>query len=92
MRRRLWKLCNTFALTVNDVFISTFMIGLLLHDTLNETPAVEEAIRRMPEALQNERFFRMSRAIDLSCKKIILPEEEWTKFEEVSELILSIEN
>ena len=45
---------------VNDTFISTFMIGLLLHDTLNETQTIEEAVRRMPEALQNERLFRQA--------------------------------
>ena len=47
-------------------------------------PNHAEAIRRMPEVLQNERHFRITKALDLSTKRIILPEEEWTKYEEVS--------
>ena len=57
---------------------------MLYHDTLFENPEVKEAIKRMPQVMQNERLFRLTRAIDLSQKKIILPEEEWVKFEEVS--------
>lgn len=57
---------------------------MVYDDTLRETDTIKEAIRRMPQALQNERLFRISRALDLSAKKIILPQEEWTKVEEVS--------
>eukprot|EP00918_Siedleckia_nematoides_P082059 GHVU01179870.1.p1 GENE.GHVU01179870.1~~GHVU01179870.1.p1 ORF type:complete len:137 (+),score=7.33 GHVU01179870.1:48-413(+) len=57
-------------------------IGLRRDDTLCETPDVEEAINRMPKYLQDERAFRICRALDLSNKKIMLPREEWTKFEE----------
>ena len=62
------------------------LTGLLKDDTHNETylPLYKEAIRRMPEVLQNERNFRLTKALDLSTKRIILPEEEWTKYEEVS--------
>ena len=53
-------------------------------DTLYETPVVKEALRRLPPSLQDERLFRISRAIQLSNTKTILPKEEWTKYEEVS--------
>ena len=55
------------------------------HDTLHETEEVKEALRRLPKRLQDERQFRISRALYLSMKKEILPKEEWTKYEEVFE-------
>merc|ERR1712018_997148 len=57
-------------------------LGLRADDTLAETPVVKEALRRLPEAEQDARMFRIMRAFDLSTKKIVLPKEEWTKFEE----------
>ena len=52
-------------------------------DTLHETAAVAEAIRRLPKNMQGERSFRISRAFLLSTQKTILPKEEWTKYEQV---------
>lgn len=43
---------------------------------------VKEAVRRLPAHLVDERNFRIVRAMQLSLQKIILPKEEWVKFEE----------
>lgn len=52
------------------------------HDLLHETPDVAEALRRLPKQLQDERNFRILRAMQLDGQKKILPKEEWTKLEE----------
>lgn len=52
-------------------------------DVLYETPDVEEAIRRLPAKLVDERNFRLIRALQLSGQKKILPREEWTKYDQV---------
>lgn len=44
-------------------------------DTIIETPAVKEAIRRLPTNLKDERTMRMKRALDLSMKQAVLPQE-----------------
>ena len=54
-------------------------------DTLEETPVVEEALKRLPKDLYDERSFRISRAFLLSTRKDVLPKEEWTQYESVSE-------
>ncbi|XP_072041789.1 cytochrome b-c1 complex subunit 7-like [Amphiura filiformis] len=56
--------------------------GLYYEDTFRVTPVVEEAIKRLPEDEQNARVFRIRRALDLSLKHRVLPQEQWTKFEE----------
>lgn len=56
--------------------------GLLRDDCLHETEDVKEALRRLPQNVVDERNFRMIRAMQLSLQKVILPKEEWTKFEE----------
>ncbi|XP_069587781.1 cytochrome b-c1 complex subunit 7 [Ranitomeya imitator] len=57
-------------------------IGLMRDDTLYETPDVQEAIRRLPAKVYDDRMFRIKRALDLDMKKNILPKEQWTKYEE----------
>lgn len=52
-------------------------------DILNETPNVKEALRRLPRDVYDARQFRISRALNLSNKKDILPKDEWQKYEEV---------
>ena len=69
---------NASVVTVN------FSPGLRYDDTLQETEPVKEAIRRLPEKLYDERMFRISRALDLSMTKTILPKEEWTQYDEVN--------
>ncbi|KAF7996511.1 hypothetical protein HCN44_002143 [Aphidius gifuensis] len=56
--------------------------GLRYDDCLYESPVVKEALRRLPQKLVDERNFRIIRAMQLNCNKVILPEEQWTKFEE----------
>jgi len=56
-------------------------IGLRHDDTLAETPEVKEALHRLPKHLQDERQFRISRALYLSMRKEILPKDEWSKYE-----------
>ncbi|KAG6450490.1 hypothetical protein O3G_MSEX006630 [Manduca sexta] len=55
---------------------------LLRDDCLHETPDVQEALRRLPQHIVDERNFRIVRALQLSLQKTVLPKEEWTKFEE----------
>jgi len=57
-------------------------LGLMQNDTLKETPEVTEAIRRLPKHVQDERQFRITRAIYLSMRKEVLPKEEWSKWED----------
>merc|ERR1711893_216605 len=57
-------------------------LGLMRDDTLYEDDDVKEAVRSLPRNLLDERAFRLSRAVQLSNKKEILPKEEWTKFDE----------
>ncbi|KPJ16421.1 Cytochrome b-c1 complex subunit 7 [Papilio machaon] len=56
--------------------------GLLRDDCLYENEDVQEALRRLPEHVVDERNFRIVRAVQLSIQKTILPKEEWTKYEE----------
>ncbi|XP_077258990.1 cytochrome b-c1 complex subunit 7 [Temnothorax americanus] len=56
--------------------------GLWRDDLLIEDADVTEALRRLPQEIKDQRNFRMVRAIQLDANKRILPEEEWTKYEE----------
>ncbi|XP_023648777.2 cytochrome b-c1 complex subunit 7 [Paramormyrops kingsleyae] len=57
-------------------------IGLMRDDVLHEDRDVQEAVKRLPENLYNERIFRIKRALDLSMKHQILPKNQWIKYEE----------
>lgn len=62
------------------------VLGLRREDLYSEIyPDVVEAIRRLPEEEKNLRNYRIKRALDLSLKHQILPKEQWTKPEEVSQ-------
>merc|ERR1712179_441537 len=56
--------------------------GLMHDDVLYETPDVEEALRRLPTKLIDERNFRITRALQYSGHKKFLAKEDWTKYEE----------
>ena len=62
-------------------------LGLMQDDTTYENDDVKEAIRRLPENLYNYRMFRIKRALDLTMRHQILPKEQWTKYEEVAQLL-----
>merc|ERR1711893_585734 len=55
--------------------------GLFTDDTVKEDEYVKEAISRMPSEMQNQRMFRINRALLLSNQKIVLPKEEWVTVE-----------
>ncbi|XP_072007562.1 cytochrome b-c1 complex subunit 7 [Engystomops pustulosus] len=57
-------------------------LGLMRDDTIYENPDVQEAIRRLPPKVYDDRMFRIKRALDLDMKKSILPKDQWTKYEE----------
>ncbi|GLH05538.1 Cytochrome b-c1 complex subunit 7 [Gryllus bimaculatus] len=62
---------------------ATGFMGLRHDDLLNNMRAdVQEAVRRLPQHLVDERNFRLIRAMQLSLTKSYLPKEEWTKWEE----------
>ena len=44
---------------------------------------ISEAVRRLPPDVFDERQFRLTRAIQQSSGKTILPKSEWTKPEEL---------
>ena len=56
-------------------------LGLLHDDCLYEEDDVKEAIRRLPERVQDERTFRLQRAMQLSMTHQILPKEEWPTYD-----------
>ena len=71
----------------NDTKVSD-LAGLLREDLyMEEDPIVEEAIRRLPEKEQDQRLFRIKRALDLSMKKNILPRDQWTTEEQVPKVL-----
>ena len=60
-------------------------VGLLTDDLHNEyDPAVEEAVRRLPEKEAYLRLYRIKRALDLNLKGAELPKSQWTTPEQVS--------
>ncbi|KAI4497259.1 hypothetical protein M0802_007743 [Mischocyttarus mexicanus] len=57
--------------------------GLMFDDLRTELdPDVEVALKRLPEHILDERNFRIVRAMQLDAMKRVLPEEQWTKFED----------
>jgi len=57
--------------------------GLMRDDVLCPNyPINQEAVKRLPQKLQDERQFRISRALLCSTKKIYLPREQWMTPEE----------
>lgn len=59
--------------------------GLYHNDLIYEDDICKEALRRLPDNLQDERTFRLQRALHLSLNKAELPKEEWVSFEEHEE-------
>ena len=58
-------------------------LGLWHDDCLYEDEEVKEAVRRLPERLQDDRTFRITRAMQLSLTHQLLPKEQWTTYDEV---------
>ncbi|MPC10053.1 Cytochrome b-c1 complex subunit 7 [Portunus trituberculatus] len=58
------------------------LVGLYHDDCLYENSDVQEALRRLPQSITDDRNFRMQRALHLSLTKKILPKEEWISYEE----------
>lgn len=56
--------------------------GLWRDDLYTETADVQEALRRLPTKVVDERNYRILRAVQLSIQNEILPKEQWTKLEE----------
>lgn len=78
------KIVTTVTKHMNVTLLSSK--GLMHDDVLYETPDVEEAIRRLPTKLVDERNYRILRALQYSGLKKYLPKNEWTKYEEVNEI------
>ncbi len=64
-------------------FIFHFKKGLFEDDIFRETSVVEQAIKRLPQDVYQERQYRLARALNASAKQHCLPKEEWTKYEDV---------
>ena len=69
---------------VSCSFFFSFETGLYHDDILNENDDVQEALRRLPQGVKDERNYRMNRAILLSMTKTVLPKDQWISFDEVS--------
>lgn len=55
----------------------------MLNDVYDDdTPAVAEAVRRLPADVFDARKARIDMAFHLSMNKIYLPKDQWTKYEE----------
>ena len=63
-------------------------LGLYHDDIYHETADVVEAVSRLPRHIQDERMFRIQKALQLSLVKNILPKSEWVTFEDVSILLI----
>ncbi|KAJ3407853.1 Cytochrome b-c1 complex subunit 7 [Chytridiales sp. JEL 0842] len=58
-------------------------MGLRYDDLIpDETPIIQEALRRLPPRETQDRIFRFRRAIQLSSQQTVLEPVEWTKPEE----------
>ena len=60
----------------------------MIDDCIYEDKYVKEAIKRLPRQIREDRDFRISRALLLSNNKEVLPKDEWTKWEDVSLLLV----
>lgn len=59
------------------------LLGLYRDDCLyDEDPDVQEALRRLPKHVIDERNFRLIRAIQLDINRKLLPKEEWIRYED----------
>ncbi|KAG5881142.1 hypothetical protein JTB14_020845 [Gonioctena quinquepunctata] len=56
--------------------------GLWRDDILHVNDDVQEALRRVPQEVVDQRNYRILRATQLSLQKDILPKEQWTKLED----------
>jgi len=56
--------------------------GLYEDDILAPHDDVEQAVTRLPDAVKDARDFRISRAMQCSVQKSVLPKEEWTTYED----------
>lgn len=66
---------------------TNYRIGLLSDDIItDEIDIVREALKRLPDQAAFDRTFRLRRAMQLQLTNSILPEDEWTRYEEVSYL------
>jgi len=52
-------------------------------DTYDECAEVKEALRRLPRNVAEERQYRITRALYLSMRHEVLPQDQWTSYETV---------
>jgi len=59
--------------------------GLLHDDVLHETEIVTKAISRLAPQIQDERAFRISRAMQCCVTKGVLPKDQWSTWQDHKE-------
>ncbi|XP_077549061.1 cytochrome b-c1 complex subunit 7-like [Haemaphysalis longicornis] len=59
-----------------------YQYGLLKCDLYRDEPVTLEAVRRLPKKIQDERNYRILRAVQCNIAHSILPESQWTKYED----------
>ena len=47
-------------------------------------PEIAEGIRRLPEDVRAERYYRLIRAAQLGVQNSVLPKDQWTQHDDVS--------
>lgn len=69
---------------LRQTYVILLCIGLRMEDLYDEeNKDVAAALKMLPEKEDQLRLYRLRRAMDLSLKHAILPEDQWTKPEEV---------
>lgn len=61
--------------------------GLLTDDLVRDNELTDEALRRLPKEVYQERQFRLARAINYSANKDVLPQDQWTTAEQVKNIL-----
>ena len=56
--------------------------GLLTDDLMRENEITNEALRRLPADVYQERNYRLARAIGINANKGVLPRDQWTTVEQ----------
>ena len=66
-------------------------VGLLSDDVVADTDDVLKAIEMLPKDIKAQRDFRIQRALQLSFLRITLPQDQWTKKEDVRSVVFLID-
>lgn len=86
VRRQRYLMSHRGVLIRHSTYMDrVFLFSGLWRDDLQHVGSdIEEALKRVPQSIIDERNFRIIRAMQLDMQHKVLPKEQWTKFEEVT--------